>query len=118
MPSDLLTPVSAWLKLKHIKGGKFLFESVEKGESVGRYSFLGFDPERVIQSSDADVLNEVQEVVTSRKLLNSDQFPFCGGAVGFVGYEAVTFYEPKKTCPPSRKRKHFYFYSHRLFLYF
>jgi len=34
--------------------------------------------------------------MTSRKLLNSLPFPFCGGAVGFVGYEAVTFYEPKK----------------------
>ena len=36
MPCDLLTPVSVWLKLKNKTGGKFMFESVERGENVGR----------------------------------------------------------------------------------
>merc|ERR1719192_284407 len=96
IPSDLLTPVSVWLKLKNKKGGKFLFESVERGENVGRYSIMGFDPTKVIATSDRDVLDEVEKELSARKLLNTVPFPFCGGAVGFLGYESVTFYEPKK----------------------
>jgi len=96
MSSDLLTPVSVWLKLKNKKGGKFLFESVERGENVGRYSIMGFDPTKVISTSDRDVLDEVEKELSARKLLNAVPFPFCGGMVGFLGYESVTFYEPKK----------------------
>jgi len=96
MPCDLLTPVSVWLKLKNKSGGKFMFESVERGENVGRYSFMGFDPTKVISTSDKDVLEEVEAELSQRVLLNTPAFPFCGGAVGFLGYESVTFYEPKK----------------------
>ena len=41
MPADLLTPVSAYLKLSHGHRYSFLFESVEGGAKIGRYSFLG-----------------------------------------------------------------------------
>ena len=51
--ADLETPVSAFAKLRPL-GGAFLLESVEGGEHVGRYSFLGKDPFLVLRSRDDD----------------------------------------------------------------
>ena len=45
--ADLETPVSLFLKLSKKSTSSFLLESVEQGEALGRYSFLGFDPEAV-----------------------------------------------------------------------
>ena len=47
LPADLETPVSVYLKLRG-QGASFLLESVEKAEQLGRYSFLGFNPQRQI----------------------------------------------------------------------
>merc|ERR1719461_2808287 len=96
MQSDMHTPVSVFLKLHYKTGGKFIFESVEKGENVGRYSIIGFDPTSKTEASDRDLLDEVQRDVADRTIANELPFPFCGGAVGFVGYESVTFYEENK----------------------
>src|SRR5436190_24218012 len=48
--ADLLTPVSAFLKIAEHSDCAFLLESVEGGEQVGRYSFLGKDPFLILQS--------------------------------------------------------------------
>src|SRR4030095_1377953 len=48
--ADLLTPVAAYLKIERLSPYSFLLESVEGGEKVARYSFLGFDPEIVVRS--------------------------------------------------------------------
>ena len=51
MFADLLTPVSAFLKLCHHREDGFLLESVEKGEQLGRYSFLGVRPPLTVTAS-------------------------------------------------------------------
>src|ERR1051325_3995944 len=48
--ADLLTPVAAYLKIERLSPYSFLLESVEGGEKVARYSFLGFNPETVVSS--------------------------------------------------------------------
>jgi anthranilate synthase component I len=107
--ADLETPVSAFLKLD--KGGfSFLLESVEGGEKWGRYCFLGSEPSILFQSKGArveisrDGRCEVQEGVDplgTLKQLLSDYHPveveglprFFGGAVGYLSYDMVRFFE-------------------------
>src|SRR5574338_157712 len=52
--ADLLTPVSAFLKIAEDADYAFLLESVEGGEHVGRYSFLGKDPFLILRSHDGE----------------------------------------------------------------
>ena len=52
--ADLLTPVSAFLKVSNGSDRAFLLESVEGGEKVGRFSFIGIDPEESFRGSFAD----------------------------------------------------------------
>ena len=67
--ADLLTPVSAFLKIAEHSDYAFLFESVEGGEQVARYSFLGKDPFLVLRSrggQDGDRSSGVTTETTSR----------------------------------------------------
>ncbi len=108
--ADLETPVSAFIKLGR---GKFsyLLESVEKGEQLGRYSFLGSDPVLVFKSKGKrieiirqgkseilrvkkDPLDILRKIMAGYKAANSAKLPrFLGGAVGYVGYDIVRFWE-------------------------
>ena len=54
LPADLETPVSVYLKLRG-EGPSFLLESVEKGEQVGRYSFLGIEPTKLLTASNGRI---------------------------------------------------------------
>jgi anthranilate synthase component 1 len=94
--ADLETPVSAFLKIRG-SGYSFLLESVEGGERLARYSFIGTDPYRVIKidSEDkTDPLSAVAIELGKYKLAPVDGLPqFTGGAVGYLGYEAVTRFE-------------------------
>ncbi len=109
--ADLETPVSVYLKLRNERPS-FLLESVERGEQVGRYSFLGFDPAAVLVargggvslSGDAgaepssgqatDPLAVARRVLSQRRALGVHGLPrFCGGLVGYVSYEATRFFE-------------------------
>ena len=54
LPADLETPVSVYLKLRR-EGPSFLLESVEKGEQLGRYSFLGFQPAAILTAREGQV---------------------------------------------------------------
>ncbi|HMC22777.1 MAG TPA: anthranilate synthase component I, partial [Thermoanaerobaculia bacterium] len=49
LSADALTPVAAFAALSGEKTEAFLFESVERGENLGRYSFVGFDPRRSLR---------------------------------------------------------------------
>jgi anthranilate synthase component I len=107
--ADLETPVSAFLKLD--RGDfSFLLESVEGGEKWGRYCFLGAEPSIIFQSKGSRVEitrhgdTEVQEGVDpldALKQLMSDYRPveveglprFWGGAVGYLTYDMVRFFE-------------------------
>ena len=95
--ADLETPVSAYLKVA--RGPySFLLESVEGGENLGRYSFIGTEPYRVHQATheDGDPLLVVQEELGRFQSVEVPGLPkFHGGAVGYLGYEAVTHFEPR-----------------------
>jgi anthranilate synthase component 1 len=108
--ADLLTPVSAFLKIAEHSDYAFLLESVEGGEHVGRYSFLGKDPflilrgradETLIERAGATTKAEKPFIETLRELMNSFQSPFVpglprftGGAVGYLGYDTAAWFEP------------------------
>jgi len=91
--ADLETPVSAFLKIN--RGGySFLLESVEGGQQVARYSFIGTEPYRVltIRGEDkTDPLSLIGEELSKYKIVPVGDLPrFCGGAVGYLAYETVT----------------------------
>jgi anthranilate synthase component 1 len=108
--ADLLTPVSAFLKIAEHSDYAFLFESVEGGEQVARYSFLGKDPFLVLRSRDGKTIIDRSGVTTEtaepfvpalRRLMAEFRAPFVpdlprltGGAVGFIGYDASIRFEP------------------------
>src|SRR5215468_2842962 len=52
MPADLLTPLSVFLTLSSESRNCFLLESVEGGETLARYSFIGADPEMIVEGND------------------------------------------------------------------
>lgn len=94
--ADLETPVSAFLKIAN-GGYSFLLESVEGGQHIARYSFIGTDPYRVLSvsnDSDSDPLSLIEEEMAKYSLISVPGLPrFCGGAVGYLGYETVTHFE-------------------------
>jgi anthranilate synthase component 1 len=88
LSADTLTPLVAFAALS-AEGDAFLFESVERGENLGRYSFVGFDPRRTLriargQKGALELLNE--ELRPLRVWREESLPPFFGGAVGFFGY--------------------------------
>src|SRR5262245_2659045 len=90
--ADLETPVSAFLKVA--RGSySFLLESVEGGERLARYSFIGTEPYRVAVTrgpGDTDPLELVREEVGRHRFVPTPGLPrFHGGAVGYLGYEFV-----------------------------
>ena len=109
--ADMETPVSVFRKLS---GGDyaFLLESVEQGESLGRYSFVGFDPAVVIRCRGREVVvsyhgvdeqvvqNPVDPLVFLREFMqrfqparDPDLPPFIGGGVGYIAYDMVRQFE-------------------------
>jgi anthranilate synthase component I len=108
--ADLLTPVSAFLKIAEHSDYSFLLESVEGGEHVGRYSFLGKDPflvlrarggRTIIERAGATTESDAPLVPTLRKLMADYRSPyvpelprFTGGAVGYLGFDAASWFEP------------------------
>jgi anthranilate synthase component 1 len=94
---DTETPVSAFLKLRG-GGPAFLLESAEQGQRVGRWSFIGFEPRKVVRWSLADggdpYALAAAEVSQHRQAPLADGPPFTGGAVGFFGYDCVRAVEP------------------------
>lgn len=101
------TPVSAFMKLRKAFPGKpaFLFESVERGEQVGRYSILGFYSDEVLNwtltpnENPLDLLKERLAAIGG--VLPKSPFPI--GSFGYLGYDAVRAFEKlpahKKTSP-------------------
>jgi len=116
--TDLETPLSVYLKLRG-KGESFLFESVEGGERLGRYSFVGSNPRAVIRQwgNRVEILESGKVVDTYtvgsgsgevgdglvalekymkrfQPVKSADNARFSGGAVGFLGYEFIHDVEP------------------------
>ena len=104
--ADLETPVSAYLKIAR-KPYSFLFESVEGGERLARYSFIGTEPFEVVKTGDGfpegevDPLQLIQEMLNRYAPVQIQGLPrFHGGAVGYLGYDAVKYFERVPTPPP------------------
>ena len=94
--ADLETPVSAFLKIN--RGGySFLLESVEGGERLARYSFIGTDPYKVLQTwgkDEVDPLPHIAAEMSNFRIAPARDLPkFCGGAVGYLAYETVNRFE-------------------------
>jgi anthranilate synthase component I len=115
--ADYETPIAVFEKIDNgIRS--FLFESAESNDHVGRYSFLGSDPRiyfeargrqivieengqhREFQSA-VDPLTELQRLMARFRAVDLPGLPpFRGGAVGYIGYDAVRFFEPTVGEPP------------------
>jgi Anthranilate/para-aminobenzoate synthases component I len=79
----------------------FLLESVEGNKNFARYSFIGFNPNKIIKTGDKekfkniDPLNKLEEQLENIKTPKLEGLPeFNSGAVGFISYEAVSYFEP------------------------
>ncbi|MBI2853516.1 MAG: anthranilate synthase component I [Chloroflexi bacterium] len=115
LPADLDTPVSVFLKLKG-NTPCFLLESVERGEQVGRYSFIGTNPSVIVRANEkeavvtrngseareflgkapkaSDPLHVVQRLLSGYRVVRLPGLPgFFGGAVGYLSYDMVRFFE-------------------------
>jgi len=91
--ADFLTPVSAFLKLEKNRSHAFLLESIEGGERIARYSFLGVDPFLITRYRDGEPANFIQNLRETMDRFKSVKLsnlpPFTGGAVGYFGYDMV-----------------------------
>jgi anthranilate synthase component I len=96
--ADLDTPVSAFLKVKR-GNHAFLLESVEGGERLSRYSFIGTEPYRILRTGpteelEVDPLRLLEdEIDRFTPVALPDLPPFTGGAVGYLAYEAARYFE-------------------------
>lgn len=109
LPGDLLTPVAAYLRLRHLNDHNFLLESVEGGERLARYSFVGGRPRALVRAwghrveieRDASVEHRsedprdtLRELTGGLPLIDAPGLPrFLGGAVGFFSYDSVRLAE-------------------------
>jgi anthranilate synthase component 1 len=113
VPADLETPTSLYLKLRG-RGPSFLLESVEGGEKIARYSFIGVSPraQYILRANEIEIIEgSLHHIIT----LDSDADPthflqselrrfqfnpqvglprFIGGLVGYLGYESARYFEP------------------------
>jgi len=111
--ADLDTPLTLFAKVAAEHSHIFLFESMEGGEKWGRYSFIGFDPLVTFESRQNEVrISEVRGATKTEEQFQANPLlaikilveelqaaevaglpKFCGGAVGFLGYDMVRFME-------------------------
>ena len=124
--ADLETPIGAFLRLDDGTTPAYLLESVEGGERLGRYSFLGVGPRRLLEvrngkaytttrpvgvvdyapdlpvteSEASDPLDALRAFVPKRRVLPTEGMPrFTGGAVGALSYDAIASFEPSVPLP-------------------
>jgi anthranilate synthase component 1 len=105
LTSDTVTPFTVYSRLAESGRNPFLLESVEGGERVGRYCFIGADPFRVVElrggtvfvdgapqsGSPVEVLRRATSLGDAAPV--AELPPFAGGAVGYIGYDAVRVVE-------------------------
>ncbi|KAJ5083125.1 hypothetical protein N7456_012552 [Penicillium angulare] len=107
IPADLLTPNLAYLKIAENSRMSFLYESAATTETIGRYSFVGADPRKVIKTGaghgpEADPLPYLEEELSKFRVATVPGLvlpPLTAGAIGYVGYDCVRYFEPKTARP-------------------
>jgi anthranilate synthase component 1 len=108
--ADLQTPLGAFLRLAGDASHAFLLESIEGGERLARYSFIGANPWMIVRGRDSktfvqkdgeqqvldqDAIAFLRDYFRGKKLARRPGLtPFCGGAVGYLGYDAARWFEP------------------------
>src|SRR5207249_380563 len=108
--ADLQTPVGAFLRLADDAQYAFLLESIEGGERLARFSFLGANPWMVVRGRGTETIVEkggarevlaqtaidfLREYFRDQKLARrAGLAPLSGGAVGYLGYDAARWFEP------------------------
>ncbi|KAJ3021281.1 bifunctional tryptophan synthase trp1 [Thoreauomyces humboldtii] len=103
--ADLITPVSAYLRLAEHSDYSFLFESVAGGERISRYSFLGAAPYKVIRTGEFEDVKGDPLLVVENELDDVRYVPvpglpeFTGGAIGYMAYDCVRYFEPRTDRP-------------------
>jgi len=95
--ADMDTPVSVLQRFADSENA-FLFESMEGGETWGRYSFVGVDPELLFETDHSagrnGELDALRDIYRNLKVAELPDLPrFFGGAVGFTGYESICEFE-------------------------
>src|SRR5947209_4514914 len=110
MPADLLTPLGVFLALSAESQNCFLLESVEGGETLARYSFIGADPEMMVSGNgkrikivegdkeryeDKAFINFVRDHFCEITAAAGEDLPsFIGGAIGYLNFSCVEWFEP------------------------
>ena len=110
MPADLLTPLSVYLKLANAGGSSFLLESVEGGEALARYSFIGTDPEMIVtgdyrtvkisddsgeRTQSTPMFEFLRDHFARHEVVTEHELPaFIGGAIGYLGFNCSGWFEP------------------------
>lgn len=110
IPADLLTPLAVYLKLAKEESESFLLESVEGGESLARYSFVGVNPRFSVSGNnrqvrlrdaagesvmDVSMVRFLRDHFDKYRLHEADDLPsFAGGAIGSLGFSCSAWFEP------------------------
>jgi anthranilate synthase component 1 len=115
--ADSETPISVFGKIQDL-GECFLFESAETNEQSGRFSFIGFDPLLHFESkgrtvsitergkkrsfeTDTDPVAELETILARYRVAKQTDLPhFNAGAVGYIGFDVIPFFEPTVTVHP------------------
>ena len=108
--ADLQTPLGAFIRIAGDAPYAFLLESIEGGERLARYSFIGANPTMIVRArgNQTAIQKEDREEIVDQNAIDfiRDYFrgktlarrhglaPFCGGAVGYLGYDAAHWFEP------------------------
>jgi anthranilate synthase component I len=108
--ADLQTPLGAFIRVAQDAPHAFLLESIEGGERLARHSFIGANPWMIVRARgnqtavqkngreeivDQNAIDFVRTLFHGKKLARRHGLaPFCGGAVGYLGYDAARWFEP------------------------
>ena len=100
--ADTFTPISLYQKLALGRGNSFLLESAPGNEKIARYSFIGYDPLKVITGKDLEVLSSLLDEIKGPPIFD---LSFYGGAVGYFSYDLVYNIENLRNCRHTPKER-------------
>src|ERR1044071_6319299 len=108
--ADLQTPLGAFIRVAGDAPYAFLLESIEGGERLARYSFIGANPWMIVRArgNSTAIQKEGREEIINQSAIDFVRgyfselklarrhglAPFCGGAMGYLGYDAARWFEP------------------------